>query len=389
MKSNQPAASIINSLFKVTLFLSVLIVAGGCKRSAVSEDLLKSVIPPEPDPRGYVCFRTSSAITPDGILDEPSWIAAPWTDYFVDIEGDAKPVPALKTHAKLLWDDKNLYVGAELEEPHVWATLRQRDTVIFFDNDFEVFIDPDGDTHNYYELEVNAFGTEWDLLLTKPYNDGGFPVNGWDIKGLKTGTHVEGTINNPGDTDKGWSVEIVIPLAALREAAGVAGMPKAGDQWRIGFSRVQWRMVIDDGKYRKEINPATGRPFPEDNWVWSPQGRINMHMPEMWGYLQFSGLTAGSGTEELTPDPDLNRKWALRMIYYAEKEYFKNNNKYSSCLKNIGLKKEDLPANVPTPKIEVTRTTFESYFPSGNEKGNLVIYHDGRLVDLTKISKNR
>jgi hypothetical protein len=110
-------------------------------------------------------------------------------------------------------------------------------------------------------------------------------------------------------------------------------------------------------------------------------------MPEMWGYLQFSGLTAGSGTEELTPDPDLNRKWALRMIYYAEKEYFKNNNKYSSCLKNIGLKKEDLPANVPTPKIEVTRTTFESYFPSGNEKGNLVIYHDGRLVDLTKISK--
>jgi hypothetical protein len=224
---------------------------------------LKSVIPPEPDHRGYLCFRTSSAITPDGILDEPSWIAAPWTDYFVDIEGDAKPVPALKTHAKLLWDDKNLYVGAELEEPHVWATLRQRDTVIFFDNDFEVFIDPDGDTHNYYELEVNAFGTEWDLLLTKPYNDGGFPVNGWDIKGLKTGTHVEGTINNPGDTDKGWSVEIVIPLAALREAAGVAGMPKEGDQWRIGFSRVQWRMVIDDGKYRKEINPATGRPFPK------------------------------------------------------------------------------------------------------------------------------
>ncbi|NMC38536.1 MAG: carbohydrate-binding family 9-like protein [Bacteroidales bacterium] len=350
---------------------------------------MKSVIPPKPDPKGYVCYRASSAIIPDGILDEPSWAAAPWTDHFVDIEGDAKPVPAYKTHAKLLWDDKNLYVGAELEEPHVWATLRQRDTVIFFDNDFEVFIDPDGDTHNYYELEVNAFGTEWDLLLTKPYNDGGFPVNGWDIKGLKTGTHVNGTINNPADTDKGWSVEIVIPLAALREAAGVAGMPKAGDQWRIDFSRVEWRTVIDGVKYCKEINPATGKPFPEDNWVWSPQGRINMHMPEMWGYLQFSSLTAGSGTEEFIPDPDLDRKWALRMIYYAEKEYFKNNNKFASCLKDIGLKMKDLPENTPVPEIEVTRTTFESYFPSGNEETSLIIYNDGRLIDLNKISKNR
>lgn len=389
MERKQPAASIFRCLYKTTLFVSILIVAGGCKRSAVSEDLMKSVIPPEPDPKGYVCYRASSAITPDGILDEPSWVAAPWTDYFVDIEGDVKPVPLYKTHAKLLWDDKNLYVGAELEEPHVWATLRQRDTVIFFDNDFEVFIDPDGDTHNYYELEVNAFGTEWDLLLTKPYIDGGFPVNGWDIKGLKTGTNVDGTINNPADTDKGWSVEIVIPLAALREAAGVAGMPKAGDHWRIGFSRVEWRTVIDGGKYLKEINPATGKPFPEDNWVWSPQGRINMHMPEMWGYLQFSGLSAGSGSEEFIPDPDLDRKWALRMIYYAEKEYFKNNNRFASCLKDIGLKMEDLPENIPTPEIEVTRTTFESYFPSGNEETNLVIYNDGRLVDLNKILKNR
>ena len=56
----------------------------------------------------------------------------------------------------MLWDDQFFYVGAELEEPHVWATLTERDSVIFHDNDFEVFIDPDGDTHLYYELEMNA-----------------------------------------------------------------------------------------------------------------------------------------------------------------------------------------------------------------------------------------
>ena len=26
----------------------------------------------------------------------------------------------------------------------------------------------------------------------------------------------------------------------------------------------------------------------EDNWVWSPQGRVDMHQPEHWGYLQFA-----------------------------------------------------------------------------------------------------
>jgi len=78
----------------------------------------------------------------------------------------------------MLWDDTYFYVAAQLEEPDVWATLTQRDTVIFYDNDFEVFIDPDGDTHNYYELEVNAFGTLWDLMLLTPYRDGGPAIDG-------------------------------------------------------------------------------------------------------------------------------------------------------------------------------------------------------------------
>ena len=51
-------------------------------------------------------------------------------------------------------------------------TLTEHDSVIFQDNDFEVFIDPDGDNHNYYEIEINALNTEWDLRLPKPYRDG-------------------------------------------------------------------------------------------------------------------------------------------------------------------------------------------------------------------------
>jgi hypothetical protein len=243
-----------------------------------------------------------------------------------------------------------------------------------------VFIDPDGDTQAYYELEVNALGTVWDLLLLKPYRDGGPPVTGWDIAGLQVGTHIEGTINNPADIDRGWTVEIKIPLEALKECSGAAGLPKAGDKWRIDFSRVEWRTIIENGNYKKEMNPSTGKPFPEDNWVWSPQGRIDMHMPEMWGFIQFSSIEAGHGSENFNPDPDLFLKWALRMIYYAEDNYYLKNNTYSSNLKDIGLKKSDFPENLPVPVIESTRSAFESYFPSASGTSIWTIYQDGRIV---------
>jgi hypothetical protein len=367
-----------NLYFMLGLTLSLL----SCTGSQGTTENIALDFPPEPVPEGYVCYRTSDAIVPDGILNEKAWEAAPWTVYFRDIEGSAKPNPRFKTRAKMLWDDKNLYIAAELEEPHIWATLRQRDTIIFMDHDFEVFIDPDGDTQAYYELEVNAFATEWDLLLLKAYRDGGPAVFGWDIAGLEVGTHIYGTINNPRDEDKGWTVEMVLPLKAMRECSGKAGLPEPGDQWRINFSRVEWRTIIENGTYKKEINPETGKRFSEDNWVWSPQGRINMHMPEMWGYLQFSSITAGEGTEAFIPDADHHIKWGLRKIYYAEKEYFAKNKTYTSSLKELGLKQNDFSESLVAPVIHSTVTTFESYFPLKEGRG-WTIYQDGKIVNLS------
>jgi hypothetical protein len=203
-------------------------------------------------------------------------------------------------------------------------------------------------------------------------------VTGWDIAGLEVGTHVDGTINNPADQDKGWSVEIKLPLDALKECA--IGLPTTGDKWRLDFSRVEWRIIIENGAIKKEINPSTGRPFPEDNWVWSPQGRIDMHMPEMWGFLQFSGLEAGKGTEAFVPDPDFGLKWALRMIYYAEDGYYIKNNTYSSKLEELGLKKSDFPEDLQNPVIESSRSTFESYYLSADGNQIWTIYQDGRIV---------
>src|SRR5262249_4917109 len=132
-------------------------------------------------PKGYVCYRAAGPVRIDGRLDDDAWLAAAWTGDFVDIAGDANPRPRFRTRAKMLWDDTYFYVGAELEEPHVWATLTAHDAVIFHDNDFEVFIDPNGDNHEYYEFEINALNTGWDLLLTRPYKDQGKAVSSWEI----------------------------------------------------------------------------------------------------------------------------------------------------------------------------------------------------------------
>ena len=126
-----------------------------------------------PELRHYIAYRLTERLEVDGKLAETSWGMAPWSEPFVDIEGAAKPAPRFRTRVKMLWDDAFFYIGAELDEPHVWATLTEHDSVIYHDNDFELFVDPDGDTHEYYELEINALGTVWDLFLMKPYRDGG------------------------------------------------------------------------------------------------------------------------------------------------------------------------------------------------------------------------
>jgi len=230
---------------------------------------------PTPDaaPLTYECLRAAGPIRIDGKLDDPAWRQAPWTSDFVDIEGDGKPRPKFRTRVKMLWDDQYLYIAAELEEPDVKATLTQRDSVIFKDNDFEVFIKPLPDTESYYEFEINALNTVWDLFLPKPYKQDGQPDNSWDIAGLRSAIAVQGTLNKPDDKDHGWTVEVAYPLNAFASRQQVPH-PEPGSIWRINFSRVEW---------------TAGQPK-EDNWVWSAQGLVDMHVPEHWGYLRFSGV---------------------------------------------------------------------------------------------------
>jgi len=156
----------------------------------------------------------------------------------------------------------DFYVGADLEEPHVWGTITEQNAVMFEDNDFEIFIDPDCDGLNYYEFEINALGSAWELNLPKPYGEGGTPILGCNIDGLISAVAVHGSLNDPRDIDSGWSVEIAIPWLGLAKyhKRGVSP-PLIGDRWKMNFSRVQWECQIVDGGY--ERMPPHGTPLAE------------------------------------------------------------------------------------------------------------------------------
>ena len=330
-------------------------------------------------PETYVVYRTSGELIMDGLLDENDWKNVPWTEDFVDIEGDKRPEPLYRTRVKILWDDDYLYIAAELEEPHIWATYTERNSVIFHENNFEVFIDPNGDTHTYYEYEVNALGTEWDLLLTKPYRDGGIPVSAWYIRGLKKGIHLKGTINDPSDIDTLWRVELAFPWDILKECAPGRRKPLPSEQWRINFSRVQWNLDIVDGEYVKRTDPETGRDLPEYNWVWSPQGVIDMHRPEFWGYVQFSDITAGEGKEEFVKDPDEFVKFALRELYYRQLSFKNAHGRYAGILTDLITDPPAINGEIFNPVFDVSRTRFRLSSPSIDGRSIWHIVEDGRI----------
>lgn len=298
-----------------------------------------------PRPRSYVCPRAVTTPTLDGRLEEETWGHAPWSEPFVDIEGDRRPAPLFETRMRMLWDDDALYIGARLVEPHVWGTLTDHDAVIYHDNDFEVFLDPSGRGHHYVELEVNPLNTTWDLLLTHPYRSGGMPISGWEFEAVRTAVAIDGTLNDPSDIDREWSVEIAIPWRSLRDVAGVPCPPRDGDQWRINFSRVEWQHMIEDGRYRKV--PDT----PEYNWVWSPQHAIDMHRPEWWGVLQFSDRV--TELPPVRPLPEWENRMALLEVWEAEQRWLKGNGRYTSDPVSLGLGIENL-------ELEATASMFEA-----------------------------
>ena len=290
-------------------------------------------------PPTYVCLKAKTPLTIDGLLNEEEWQRAPYTAAFVDISGEGFPRPKYRTRAKMLWDNDFLYIGAELEEPNIKALLKQRDTIIYKDNDFEVFIDPDGDGRAYFEIELNALNTVFDLMLDRPYRvDGNFFMQ-WDCPGLQTAVHCDGTLNDSTDTDRGWTVEMAIPRKAISTSFD---NPLQEGRWRrLDFSRVEW---LKKGG-------------PEENWVWGPTGKVDMHMPERWAYV----MLAGHEGAEFSYPYDQKVYQLMWSLYYAQDDYRRQHGHFApSLVALLGVHAKDslrLPKGAEI-RLDAARTVY-------------------------------
>ena len=119
----------------------------------------------------YTALRTTAPITLDGRLEEADWKAAERSPRFADL---VRGRPGIHdTRAAVLWDDEHLYVGYWIEEPFVEATLTERDSLIYTNNDVELFI---AGRDAYYEFEINAFNTIYEVFFIweEAFEKGGY-----------------------------------------------------------------------------------------------------------------------------------------------------------------------------------------------------------------------
>jgi Carbohydrate family 9 binding domain-like len=360
---------------KRSLFFSILFASAAVKAQSPFKGLehLFTI------PQNYVIYHTGQPPVIDGNINELVWQQAAWTNEFADIEGDKKPRPTYPTRVKMLWDDSCLYIAARVTDPNVWATLKEHDDIVFYDNDFEVFLKTDNTTQPYFEIETNALNTVFDLLLNKPYRDNGTPIINWDVKAMRSAVKIQGTLNNPSDTDEGWTVEMAIPFKSISLGNDVQ-VPVEGTLWRINFSRVEWDTKVVNGKYVKLTNDA-GRSLPEHNWVWSPQGVVDMHYPERWGYLQFSRQPANSVTFNL-PYAEQQKQY-LWLIYYREQQWYNDHHEYAVSLGKFGLGNHiSINKRDNSLKLEATKHQFLALIKDTGNKVSWTINQYGLIRQL-------
>ena len=232
-------------------------------------------LPPLPK---YTCNFTSERIIVDGHLSDAAWEKAPRTERFGEIRyGEAMP---FETYVKMLWDDKGMYFAYYIQQEDIWGTISERDALSFFDNDAEIFIDPDGDGKNYFELEMTAlnqiYDIHWNTRLTWGEEALVTPPGIWNIDfdfvGLEHAMQYDGTLNYPDDKDRAWTAELFFPWRSFAEYANMPLPPKEGDSWRVDFYRCEY----------EDRSKTSG-----DSYSWSAHGKVNMHVPERFGFVTF------------------------------------------------------------------------------------------------------
>ena len=367
-----------------------------------SSALTASSVPSELSRPVYRAPRlpSGSKLVVDGDLQKALWAAAPWSAEFADIRGSrdappgTAPADSCTTRMKMLWDDEFLYVGAVLsysDSLPVIAEFTERNSPIYQrDSDFEVFIDADHSCHNYKELEVNARNVVWNLLLTRPYSDGGGEHSGrvakpgdenfYEVASQRTAVRfLDGELG--GSAPARWAVEIALAHADTIARNPGARTPAPGQRWRINFSRVEKQGEV--------------------NWTWAPQvvweprkrtfeGKVNMHLPDAWGYVEFAEPSEGAlgqmdaaAAATVAAEPANAVRAAAMIIYYAQHAYRETAGNFSPSIE--GLQADRLVDEASIARLSVEIEAREGGFvatATDPETGVRAIVSQDRYVEL-------
>ncbi|MEN2488950.1 carbohydrate-binding family 9-like protein [Flavobacterium sp. B11] len=175
-------------------------------------------------------YKTNNKIRIDGNLSD--W-DKPFLGPFVIHNTEEKATQ--KTFVSLLWNNENLYIAFNSTDSKIIGTQQTKDSQIFNTDDLvEIFLDPDGDGQNYVEIGVNAFSTNYDLLLKciSPECGGWNTAMDFDIKGLESVSKI---------TPEGYTIEIKIPFSSLKNIEnGGFSKPKVGTKWKGNTFRIDY-----------------------------------------------------------------------------------------------------------------------------------------------------
>lgn len=287
-------------MFGIAVFLTGVASFTGARGG---ESFPNSLVPANEIPR-YNASRCLQAPVIDGKLDDDAWTNINKTNNFVDLISGKETMH--ETRAAITWDDQNLYIGFWVEEPNVQAKYKERDDPIYYDNDVEVFIAGDD---AYYEFEMNAFGTLYEafFIWNDAYEQGGYDAEpqlrlgvpksqdfngvglkdhprgkriaflGYDFPRLQSAVHIDGTLNDDSDVDRGWTAELAFPWQEMKWLAKGDGRslpPKPGDQWRIDLFR-----------FNKYKAPAPAKD--SGGWALGKHAVWDSHVPEVFPIVTF------------------------------------------------------------------------------------------------------
>jgi hypothetical protein len=219
----------------------------------------------------YTAVRAPGPITIDGVLSDKEWGKVPAMTTFSDAFQPERP-PKFPTTAKMMWDDKYLYLAWECYEDDIWGVLSKHDDPIYTEQAAEIFIDPEGKGRHYWEIDISPKNTVVDLMVPSEKVTGlAARLARYDVKGLLHATKVYGTLDDRDDKDEKWTAELAIPWA---DFAGrkVNVPPKDGDSWRMNLFRI--------------IGP---KPYPNDQYLsWSKSPAV-YHQSKNFGVVTFKG----------------------------------------------------------------------------------------------------